>query len=247
MHILVSNDDGYGAPGLVKLAKMLEKFGTVTVVAPDSNCSGASHSLTLSKTVAVRQIDERTFAVTGTPADCVHLALTGLVSQKPDLVVSGINSGQNLGEDVIYSGTVGAAMEGFISGIPSIAVSQVQRGWSCLDSAVDVTEDVIRKLLARVRKQPSLLNVNIPNLPRKELAGIVLTRLGRRQSPRPAVSTVSPRNSTAWWIGAAGDPAEAGRGTDFHAVQYNFVSVTPLKVDITSESDLEDLRSEVVF
>ncbi len=241
MNILVSNDDGFGVPGLNEVVKLLKRYGHVTVVAPVANCSGASHSLTLSKTVAVREIDQDVFAVTGTPADCVHLALTGLLKEKPDLVVSGINGGQNMGEDVIYSGTMGAAMEGFIAGIDSVAVSQVNRGWDYIEDAAAVFEKVLERVYFAKKGNPLLLNVNIPSLPINRIQGFSFTRLGRRFEPRPAVRTVSPRNQVAWWVGAAGDPMDATEGTDFHAIKYNRVSMTPMHFDLTDNEALTRL------
>lgn len=247
MHILVSNDDGFGAPGLVEVVKVLKRFGEVTVVAPAANCSGASHSLTLATTVAVRRLEDGVFAVTGTPADCVHLALTGLLDAMPDLVVSGINAGQNMGEDVIYSGTMGAAMEGFIAGIDSVAVSQVARGWAHLEDAGRIFEKVLEKVYFAKKRNPLLLNVNIPSLPASEIQGFSFTRLGRRYPPKPAVSSVSPRNQVAWWVGAAGDPMDDAEGTDFHAIKYNRVSMTPLMFDMTDRKALSALIAAKVF
>jgi 5'-nucleotidase len=241
MHILVSNDDGYLAPGLRALAEAMRQFGDVTVVAPEQNCSGASNSLTLTRPLSVQRADNGFLFVNGTPTDCVHLALTGLLERPADLVVSGINNGQNMGDDTIYSGTVAAAMEGYLFGVPSIAFSHVQKGHAHLDSAAHVAAAVVERFCARSLEGPFLLNVNIPNRPLAELGGFVCTRLGRRHPSEPVVRTVSPRGDTIYWVGAAGEAADASPGTDFHATATGQISVTPLQIDLTHADQLESV------
>lgn len=237
MRILVSNDDGYSAPGIKALAQAMKRFGEVTVVAPEFNQSAASNSLTLTRPLMVQEVESGVFAVNGTPSDCVHMALTGLLTEKPDLIVSGINCGQNMGEDTMYSGTVAAAIEGYLFGIGAIAFSQIHRGWAHLDSAAQVAQELVERFLeARdpATNGAQLLNVNIPNLPYGELQGCVATRLGRRHHPEPVIREMSPRGFPIYWVGAAGEPKDRGEGTDFWATQKNAVSVTPLQVDLTN-------------
>jgi 5'-nucleotidase len=240
MRILVANDDGYFAPGLAALVEVCREFGEVDVVAPEQNSSGTSNALTLNRPLSVYTAANGYRYLNGTPSDCVHVALTGLLPQRPDLVVSGINNGANMGDDTIYSGTVAAAMEGYLFGIPSIAFSLAQKGWPNLDSAARVA----RELLARVIAQPPaaapwLLNVNVPaDRPYADLAGWRLTRLGKRHASEPVIRQQNPRGEPIWWIGAAGDAREAGEGTDFHAVAQGQVSVTPLQVDLTDHAGL---------
>src|SRR5881397_826338 len=228
MRILISNDDGYLAPGINALADALAPIAEIVVVAPDSNRSGSSNSLTLDRPLSVYKAANGFYFVNGTPSDCVHIALTGVLQFKPDLIVSGINQGQNMGDDTLYSGTVAAATEGFLFGIPSIAFSQVQKGWVHLDAAARVARDVIEQVLRHTpARSPFLLNVNIPNhadadrLPRR------ITRLGRRHASEPVIRQTSPRGETVYRIGAAGDAREAGEGTDFHATANGTVSITP--------------------
>jgi 5'/3'-nucleotidase len=241
MHILVSNDDGYLAPGLRALADAMRAFGDVTVVAPEQNCSGASNSLTLSRPLSVRRADNGFLFVNGTPTDCVHIALTGLLERSPDLVVSGINDGQNMGDDTIYSGTVAAAMEGYLFGLPSIAFSMTQRGHRHLDSAARVAAVVVERFRSGRPPTPFLLNVNIPDRPFSELRGLACTRLGKRHPSEPVVRTLSPRGDTIYWVGAAGEAADASPGTDFHATANGLVSVTPLQIDLTHTEQLESV------
>lgn len=235
MHILVSNDDGYNAEGILALAQEMKRFGRVTVVAPEHNHSGASNSLTLNKPLSVTQSEPDVFVVSGTPSDCVHLALTGLLDQKPDLVVSGINCGANMGDDTMYSGTVAAAIEGYIFGIDSLAFSQIDRGWSQLPSAAKMAGVIIERFLQRKKKQtePVLLNVNMPNMPFEALQGIKATRLGRRHQAEHMIDQINPRGLPIYWLGAAGKPRDASPGTDFWATAHGFVSVTPLQIDLT--------------
>ncbi len=233
MRILVANDDGYLAPGLAALADRMRALGEVFVIAPESNHSGASNSLTLSRPLAVRQASNGFFYVNGTPTDCVHVALTGLLERMPDLVVSGINNGQNMGDDTIYSGTVAAAMEGYLFGVPAIAFSQVEKGHAHLDAAAQVAADLVERFVRDPLPAPILLNVNIPNRPLGELRGLRVTRLGKRHPSEPVIRATSPQGETIYWIGAAGVAKEAGPGTDFHAIENGCVSITPLQVDLT--------------
>jgi 5'-nucleotidase len=238
MRILVSNDDGYLAPGIAALAKAMQPFGEVIVVAPEQNHSGASNSLTLTRPLTVHRADNGFLFINGTPTDCVHIALTGLLERPPDLVVSGINNGQNMGDDTIYSGTVAGAMEGFLFGVPSIAFSLVERGYAHLDSAARVAGDVVGRYVADPIPGPFLLNVNIPNLPYEAIRGIVGTRLGKRHHAEPVIRGESPRGETIYWVGGAGGARDAGPGTDFHATANGYVSVTPLQVDLTHDEQL---------
>ncbi len=233
MRILVANDDGYLAPGLAALADRMRGLGEIFVIAPESNHSGASNSLTLTRPLTVREASNGFRYVNGTPTDCVHIALTGLLEQPPDLVVSGINNGQNMGDDTIYSGTVAAAMEGYLFGIPSIAFSQVVKGYAHLDAAAEVAAEVVARFLKAPLAGPTLLNVNIPNRPLDELRGFLVTRLGKRHHAEPVVRAADPHGEPIYWIGAAGLAKDAGPGTDFHAVENGYVSITPLQIDLT--------------
>jgi 5'-nucleotidase len=243
MRILVSNDDGYLAPGLAALAGAMRPFGAVTVVAPEQNSSGASNSLTLSRPLTVSETSDGVIFINGTPSDCVHIALTGLLDEPPDLIVSGINNGQNMGDDTIYSGTVAAAMEGFLFGIPAIAFSLVDKGYAYLDSAAAMAAEVVRRHVERPLAAPFLLNVNIPNRPLDEIKGIAVTRLGKRHPSEPVVRSANPRGEPIYWIGPAGAAREGGPGTDFHAVSQGLVSVTPLQIDLTHTGQLDGVRS----
>lgn len=239
MRILIANDDGYLAPGLAALVKACEGLGELDVVAPEQNASGTSNSLTLGRPLSVHTAANGFLYVNGTPSDCVHLALTGVLPQRPDLVVSGINNGANMGDDTLYSGTVAAAMEGFLFGIPAIAFSQVAKGWGELDAAARVARSVIEQVLREPPKiGPWLLNVNIPNRADADRLPRVVTRLGRRHASEPLIRQTSPRGETMYWIGPAGDAREAGPGTDFHATANGQVSVTPLQVDLTDHAAL---------
>jgi 5'-nucleotidase len=234
MRILLSNDDGYFAPGLAALAAALTKAGhIITVVAPERDRSGASNSLTLDRPLMVRLAPSGFHYVNGTPTDCVHLAVTGLLPELPDMVISGINHGANMGDDTVYSGTVAAATEGFLLGIPAIAVSLVGNGQDRFDTAAAVVTDLVARVAAQPFPQPMLLNVNVPDVPHEVLGGIEVTRLGRRHKAQDTVKTVNPRNLTMYWVGAAGGAQDAGPGTDFHAVSRNCASVTPLQIDLT--------------
>ena len=243
MRILVSNDDGYFSPGITLLAERLAALGEVTVVAPERDRSGASNSLTLDRHLTVRRAANGFRFVNGTPTDCVHLALTGLVDPLPDVVVSGINFGANMGDDTIYSGTVAAATEGFLFGIPSLAVSLASKAGRHFETAAAIAVQIVERFGRAPVAQPVLLNVNVPDLAPGELAGVEVTRLGRRHKAEPVVKMQTPRGETGYWIGAAGDAQDSGPGTDFHAVAAGCVSVTPLQVDLTFHAQLELVRS----
>ncbi|NKN34501.1 5'/3'-nucleotidase SurE [Marichromatium bheemlicum] len=241
MKILVSNDDGYQSPGLVALAEGLRALGTVDVVAPERDRSGASNSLTLDVPLRVRRRPNGYLSVDGTPTDCVHLALTGLPEIEPDIVVAGINHGPNLGDDVIYSGTVAAATEGRFLGLPAIAISSAVHTPHHLDTGVRVAIELVARLRERPLEPNLILNVNVPDLPYGALAGFRATRLGQRHRAEPVVTAQDPRGRTIYWVGAAGLEQDAGVGTDFHAVRNGFVSITPLQIDLTRHSALETL------
>lgn len=233
MRILLSNDDGYFAPGLAVLAGALAGLGQLTVVAPERDRSGASNSLTLDRPLHVRHAANGFLYVNGTPTDCVHLAVTGLLDHVPDLVVSGINHGANMGEDTLYSGTVAAATEGYLLGIPSIAMSLVGREGRHFETAGQVARALVQRFQRDPLPEPVLFNVNVPDVPWDAITGTEVTRLGRRHKAEGVVKSENPRGQTVWWIGAAGGAREAGPGTDFHAVASNRVSVTPLQIDLT--------------
>ncbi len=242
MKILISNDDGYQAPGIVALHAALTSIEGVEaeVVAPEHNNSAKSNALTLHSPLYVHRGANGFRYVNGTPADCVHIAMTGLLGYRPDLVVSGINNGANMGDDTIYSGTVGAAMEGYLFGVPAIAFSQVQRDWVELQAAAQKAKQIVQQMLQQqlVGQAPWLLNVNIPNLPLEQMGGVKLCRLGRRHSAEPVITQVSPRGETMYWIGSAGAAKDDAEGTDFHATAQGHVSMTPLKVDLTDHEHL---------
>ncbi|WP_395704083.1 5'/3'-nucleotidase SurE [Aquabacterium sp.] len=250
MRILIANDDGYLAPGLAALVRAMQGLGELRVIAPEQNASGTSNALTLNRPLSVFEAQgeaQRGFlVVNGTPSDCVHVALTGVLDQRPDLVVSGINQGANMGDDTLYSGTVAAAMEGYLFGIPSIAFSQVDKGWAHLDAAARVARAVVEQVLADPPAQrPWLLNVNIPNRADADQLPRRVTRLGRRHASEPVVRQTSPRGDTIYWIGPAGDAREAGEGTDFHATANGCVSITPLQVDLTEHATLPQWRARL--
>jgi 5'-nucleotidase len=243
MKILISNDDGYRAPGIEALHAALRDIAEVEVVAPEHNNSAKSNALTLHQPLYVHPGAPGVRYVNGTPADCVHIALTGLLGYRPDLVVSGINNGANMGDDTIYSGTVGAAMEGYLFGIPAIAFSQVEKGWSHLDAAARVARDLVQQVIAQgllTRPAPFLLNVNIPNRPYEALGPLQVCRLGRRHAAESVISQPSPRGDTMYWIGAAGPARDGADGTDFHATAQGCIAVTPLQVDLTDHDALGD-------
>lgn len=240
MKILISNDDGFQAPGIVALYEALKDVAEVEVVAPEHNNSAKSNALTLHTPLYVQRGANGFRYVNGTPADCVHIALTGLLDYRPDLVVSGINNGANMGDDTIYSGTVGAAMEGFLFGIPSIAFSQVERNWLHLDAAAAKAREMVLQMFAQnlIGTAPWLLNVNIPNLPLDQMRNVKLCRLGRRHAAEAVITQQSPRGDTMYWIGAAGAAKDDAEGTDFHATAQGHIAMTPLKVDLTDHDHL---------
>jgi 5'-nucleotidase len=241
MRILLSNDDGFLAPGLASLARKLGEIADITVVAPDRNRSGASNSLSLINPLRITVTDNGFISVNGTPTDCVHLAVTGLLNEMPDMVVSGINEGSNLSDDVIYSGTVAGAMEGRFLGLSSIAISLA--GPKC--QHYETAAEIAKILVLRLRNDPlphhTILNVNVPDLPFEELRGIQVTRLGTRHIAEPTIKTVDPRGRRIYWIGQPGPEEDAGPGTDFHAVNSGYVSITPLQLDLTHYEVFEQL------
>ncbi len=240
MKILLSNDDGYQAPGIVALYEAIRGLGDVEVVAPEHNNSAKSNALTLHSPLYVHTGGNGFRYVNGTPADCVHVALTGLLGYRPDLVVSGINNGANMGDDTIYSGTVGAAMEGYLFGVPAIAFSQTEKGWAHLESSARKARDLVEQVLAQVGDghAPWLLNVNIPNLPYEQLKPPMICRLGRRHAAEKVIAQPSPHGDMMYWIGGAGPAKDGADGTDFHATAQGHVSITPLKVDLTDHDEL---------
>lgn len=242
MRILLSNDDGYFSPGIELLAKVLADLGEITVVAPERDRSGASNSLTLDRPLRLRQAANGFYFVNGTPTDCVHLAVTGMLDHVPDLVVSGINLGANMGEDTIYSGTVAAATEGYMLGIPSIAVSLISHKAAYMETAATLTRGLVERFLRQPPPAPLLLNVNVPDLPLAQLKGLRVTRLGKRHRAEGVVRQVSPRGETVYWIGAAGSAQDAGEGTDFHAVDSGHASVTPLQMDLSHVGQIDMLK-----
>jgi 5'-nucleotidase len=233
MRILLSNDDGYFAPGLESLAAALASLADITVVAPERDRSGASNSLTLDRPLTLRRTVNGFYFVNGTPTDCVHLAVTGMLDEQPDMVVSGINLGANMGDDTIYSGTVAAATEGYLLGVPAIAVSLAGKTGKNFATAASVAVKLVQRFARSGIGEPVLLNVNVPDIPENEVKGIRVTRLGRRHKAEPVVKGKTPRDEVVYWVGAAGEAADAGEGTDFHAVAEGYVSVTPLQIDLT--------------
>ncbi len=246
MHILLSNDDGVYAPGLKTLHQELTTIANVTVVAPDRDRSAASKSLTLAKPIRPRVLDNTFVAVDGTPSDCVHYALTAHLQEPPDMVVAGINAGGNLGDDVMYSGTVAAATEGRFLGYPSLAISLLTEedydGIEHYEAAAKVVKQIIKYLLANPLPATTILNINVPNRPYSSLVGLQVTRLGRRHSAEPMIKSTDPRGKTIYWIGCLGPEQDSGNGTDFYAVRHGYVSVTPLEIDLTCYSALPNLQ-----
>ena len=245
MHILVSNDDGVFSPGICALANEIASIGEVSVVAPDRNRSAASNSLTLSRPLRVAILDNGYHSVEGTPTDCVHLALTGYIKDKVDIVVSGINDGANLGDDVLYSGTVAAAMEGRNLGFPAFAFSMVGRNISHYDSASIIAKRLINQLASHAFPAHSIMNVNIPDLPLSEIKGFQITRLGSRHGAEPMVKEKDPRGRDIYWVGPPGLESDAGPGTDFYAVSKGYVSITPLNLDMTHYQVFDSLSNLV--
>ncbi len=245
MHFLLSNDDGYQATGIIKLAEALESIGKVTVVAPDRDRSGASNSLTLDAPLSLHTASNGFSYVNGTPTDCVHLAITGVLEDEPDMVISGINAGANLGDDVLYSGTVAAAMEGRFLGRPAMAVSLAGESPSHFDTAIHVVMELLESMNKRPLPTEMLLNVNVPDVSIEELAAFQITRLGNRHKSEPAVATRDPRGRRIYWVGPVGPEQDAGPGTDFYAINNKQVSITPLKVDLTAHNMLDNLSEWV--
>jgi 5'-nucleotidase len=247
MHVLVSNDDGVDAPGIHALARSLTAVGEVTVVAPDRDRSGASNSLTLDQPIRVTRLDNGFYRVAGTPTDCVHLALAGLLEYEPNIVVSGINNSANLGDDVLYSGTVAAAMEGRFLGLPAIAVSLASRDHKAenFQSAARAALAIVQKLLVDPLPADTILNVNVPDRPWEEILGFEVTRLGHRHRSEKCIAETDPRGRPIWWIGPPGPEQDAGTGTDFHAVRSGFISITPIQVDLTRYQALDKVSSWV--
>jgi len=242
MRILLSNDDGYFSPGIVRLAEVLAGVAEITVVAPERDRSGASNSLTLDRPLSVKRAANGFLFVNGTPTDCVHLAVTGLLDHLPDMVVSGINLGANMGDDTIYSGTVAAATEGYLLGIPALTVSLASKVGRHFDTAAQVTLEMVERLRRVPMSGPVLLNLNVPDLAYDKLRGLEITRLGKRHKAEPVIKEVSPRQETVYWVGPAGGAQDAGEGTDFYAVAAQRVSVTPLQVDLTHLAQIPLLR-----
>ncbi len=244
MKILVSNDDGYRARGIIALREALTGLADLTVVAPERNHSGASNALTLEHPLRVTEVEENAYFVSGTPTDCVHLAISGLFDFDHDMVVSGINNGENLGDDVLYSGTVAAAIEGRFLGLPTVAFSlrRPEQGEMDYAAAAQVARLIVQRLLERPLDRNMILNVNVPHRPFGELRGFLTTRLGHRHRAERAVKAVDPRGRPVYWVGAAGEGQDDGPGTDFRAVADGYVSVTPLQVDLTRHAALDTVR-----
>jgi 5'-nucleotidase len=240
VRILISNDDGYFAPGIEHLAAALARHADITVVAPERDRSGASNSLTLDRPLLVRRAPNGFLFVNGTPTDCVHLAVTGLLDDLPDMVVSGINDGANMGDDTIYSGTVAAATEGFLLGIPSVAISLASKDAAHFETAAQVAVELVERH-ARAPAGAWLLNVNVPDIAPSALQGMAITRLGRRHKAEDVIRTQNPRGETVYWVGGAGAAADAGEGTDFYAVATNRVSITPLQIDLTNREMMAEV------
>lgn len=241
MRILISNDDGYLSPGLETLAQAVREIAEVTVVAPDRDRSGASHSLTLRQPLRVSRAQNGFLYVDGTPTDCVHLAITGLMEEEPDMVISGINRGSNLGDDVLYSGTVAAAMEGRWLGFPAMAVSLAGPKPTHYETAAAIVVDMIREM--RQLPPETILNVNVPDVPLADVKGRLATRLGNRHKSERAVRDTDPGGETIYWVGPPGPEQDAGEGTDFDAVRRRLVSVTPLTTDLSKHAEIEQTRA----
>lgn len=240
MRILISNDDGYFSPGIACLAEVLSKIAEITVVAPERDRSGASNSLTLDRPLNLRRAHNGFYYVNGTPTDCVHLAVTGMLDELPDMVVSGINHGANMGDDTIYSGTVAAATEGYLLGVPSIAVSLAGGEKGNFQTAARIALELVER--HESIREPMLLNVNVPDLPYENIAGIRATRLGKRHKAEPVVKVKNPRGETVYWVGPAGAAQDIAEDTDFHAVSKGMVSVTPLQIDLTRYNQMDMLK-----
>lgn len=243
MRILISNDDGYFSPGLACLASHLSAIAEVVVVAPERDRSGASNSLTLDRPLNLRRAATGFYYVNGTPTDCVHLAVTGMLDTKPDMVISGINAGANMGDDTIYSGTVAAATEGFLLGVPAIAVSLSGKELAHYETAARVVVNLVQRFSQNTHQHPWLLNVNVPDVAYEELQGSQVTRLGKRHKAEPVIKSTNPRGETVYWVGAVGKAQDAGEGTDFYAIANRMVSITPLQVDLTQFSQIDVVQA----
>lgn len=243
MHILLSNDDGYLAEGLVALANALRKYAEITVVAPDRNRSAASNSLTLEMPLRAHSTDNGFIKVDGTPTDCVHLAITGLLDKEPDMVFAGINHGSNLGDDVLYSGTVAAATEGRFLGLPAIAISLVGSNPTHFETAAEVAADLLKQIINQPLPKDIILNVNVPDVPIADLKGYQATRLGQRHKSEAVIKSADPRGRVIYWVGPPGTEQDAGEGTDFYAVTNGYVSVTPLQIDLTDYESINALNA----
>jgi len=247
MHILVSNDDGYLSPGLNCLVEQLSKIARVSVVAPQTDRSGASNSLTLDRPLLPEVADNGFIAINGTPTDCVHIAITALLKDDPpDIIVSGINNGPNMGDDILYSGTVAAATEGRFLGLPAIAVSLGSFEGRFFASAAQVVVNIIEKLLAEPLANDSILNINVPDIDYVDIDSYQITRLGKRHKAEPAVEAIDPRNRKVYWLGPVGNEADAGPGTDFYALKHNQVSITPIKIDLTDYELLDTMKQWLI-
>jgi 5'-nucleotidase len=242
MNILLSNDDGYQAPGLKALAEALSAVAAIRVVAPERDRSGASNSLTLDMPIRARTLENGFISVDGTPTDCVHLAITGLLEDEPNMVIAGINSGANLGDDVLYSGTVAAATEGRFLGLPAMAISMTSHDPKHYDTGARVALELVNRLQVHPLSADTIINVNVPDLPYEELKGYRATRLGNRHKAEPVIKTSDPRGRPIYWVGPAGAEQDAGPGTDFFAVREGYVSVTPLQVDLTRHATLPEIQ-----
>ena len=242
MRILLSNDDGYFAPGLTSLVEALSSIADTVVVAPERDRSGSSNSLTLDRPLSLHKSHNGFYYVNGTPTDCVHLAVTGMLDKLPDMVISGINDGANMGDDTVYSGTVAAATEGFLLGIPSLALSLANVSDENFSTAARVAADIVKRFKQNKFHEPILLNINVPDIPYEHLQGIEVTRLGRRHKAEAVVKSQSPRGEIVYWVGAAGAVQDASENTDFHAIQLNRVSVTPLQIDLTQYGQIDTVK-----
>jgi 5'-nucleotidase len=243
MHILLSNDDGYLAEGLIALANALRDHAEISVVAPDRNRSAASNSLTLEMPLRVNIADNGFIKVDGTPTDCVHLAITGLLEHEPDMVFAGINHGANLGDDVLYSGTVAAATEGRFLGLPAIAISLAGNNPHYFETAAQVAVTLLNQLIKKPLSKDTILNVNVPDVAIKDLKGYQATRLGQRHKSEPVIKSNDPRGRIIYWVGPPGGEQDAGPGTDFYAISEGYVSVTPLQIDLTRYESIDALTS----
>jgi 5'-nucleotidase len=243
MHILITNDDGYSARGIKILTQELAQVAQVSVVAPERNKSGASNSLTLMRPLRVKCLEQGSYFVDGTPTDCVHLALSGLLESQPDMVVSGINAGPNLGDDVLYSGTVAAAMEGRYLGLPAIAVSLAGKPATHFETAAVITRRVIERLVQNPLPDDTLLNINVPDVPAEEIVAIEATRLGFRHKSEPMIQQSDPYGRPLYWVGPPGEAQDGGEGTDFRAIEQCIASVTPMQIDLTRHRGIQPLQS----